>query len=215
MTASDTPTAATFPPTLAHSAGQPLPDAALAQLFSGARTANGFLDRPVPEALLRELYDTARMAPTGMNSQPARFVFVQSAEAHDRLEPALDDFNRAKARSAPVVAIVAADTQYYEFMPQIWHGAGAREALAANPVAAATTAERNGWLAAGYLMLAARALGLDVGPMGGFDASKVEAAFFPGGRWRALLLVGLGYGDPAKLHPRQGRLAFEQACRIA
>lgn len=191
-----------------------LEQAALDQLFLNARTANGFLDRPVPVSLLREVYELARMGPTSMNTQPARYVFLTTPEARARLLPALSPGNVDKTRSAPVTVIVATDTQFYEHMPQIWHGAGARESFAADPAAAQPGALRNATLSAAYFIIAARALGLDCGPMGGLDADRVDAEFFPDGRFRVNFLINLGYGDDSKLFPRNGRLSFEQACSV-
>ncbi|HEY1102338.1 MAG TPA: malonic semialdehyde reductase, partial [Burkholderiaceae bacterium] len=148
---------------------EPLPSAALDQLFLEARTVNHFHDTPVPLALLQEAYALARMGPTSMNTQPARYVFLCSAAARERLRPALAAGNLEKTMQAPVTVIVAHDTQFYEHMPQIWHGVGAREKFAGNPASVAATATRNGTLGGAYFMLAARALGLSCGPMGGFD----------------------------------------------
>lgn len=188
--------------------------AALDQLFRNARTAHHFLDRPVPLALLREVYDLARMGPTSMNTQPARYVFLTTPEAKARLLPALSGSNVAQTERAPVTVIVAHDTRFHEHMPQIWHGAGARERFEANPALLAATASRNGTLGGAYFILAARALGLDCGPMGGFDAGRVNAEFFPNGRWTVNFLLNLGHLDPTRLHPRDPRLDFEQACAV-
>lgn len=193
---------------------EPLPSAALDQLFLEARTVNHFHDTPVPLALLQQVYALARMGPTSMNTQPARYVFLCSAAARERLRPALAAGNLEKTMQAPVTVIVANDTQFYEHMQQIWHGAGAREKFAGNPASVAATASRNGTLGGAYFMLAARALGLSCGPMGGFDAAKVNAEFFPDGRLQANFLINLGYADTTGLHPRNGRLAFEQACSV-
>lgn len=189
--------------------------AALDQIFRTARTANGFTDRPVPDELLRQVYDLAAFGPTSMNTQPARFVFVRTPEGKAKLKDCLSPGNVDKTLSAPVTAIVAVDTQFYEHMPQIWHGEGARELFAGNAALAQATALRNGTLGGAWLIIAARALGLDCGPMSGFDIDKVNAAFFADGRCKANFLLNLGYGDPAKLFPRNPRLSFEQACRLA
>lgn len=192
----------------------PLPDAALRQLFADARTVNGFLDIPVPRATLERVYSLACMGPTSMNCQPARFVMLASREARERLEPFLMPGNRAKTVAAPVCVIVATDSRFYEHMPEIWHDASAREMFASDPALASATAARNGTLGGAYLILAARSLGLDCGPMSGFDMDKVNAEFFPDGRWRANFLVNLGYGDPSTVFPRNPRLPFETACEV-
>lgn len=188
--------------------------ASLDQLFLQARTANGFLDKPVPLALLQEAYDIARMAPTSMNTQPTRYVFLTTAEAKARLLPALTPGNVDKTRSAPVTVIVATDTQFYEHMPQIWHGAGAKENFEGNPTLATNTATRNGTLGGAYFLIAARAVGLDCGPMSGVDLAKVNAEFFPDGRFAANFLINLGYADHSKEFKRNPRLSFEQACSV-
>ncbi|MDO5625040.1 MAG: malonic semialdehyde reductase [Pseudomonadota bacterium] len=186
--------------------------AALDQLFRQARTANGFTAEPVPETLLRQIYALAALGPTSMNTQPARYVFVRSPEGKARLRECLSPGNVDKTDAAPVTAIVAVDSQFHEHMPHLWHGEGAREMFAANPALAQATALRNGTLGGAWLIMAARALGLDCGPMSGFDMDKLNAAFFPDGRCKANFLVNLGYGDPARLFARQPRLTFEQAC---
>ena len=188
--------------------------AALDQLFLEARTANGFIDKPVPLELLRQVYDIAKMGPTSMNAQPARYVFLSSQESRARLLPALMDGNVAKTKAAPVTVIVATDTRFYEHMPQIWHEPGAMENLAANAASAQAMAQRNGTLSGAYFLIAARALGLDCGPMSGVDLGKVNAEFFADGRMQANFLINLGYGDNSKLFSRNPRLTFEQACFV-
>jgi nitroreductase len=187
---------------------------ALDQLFFKARSANGFIDKPVPPALLQEVYDIARMGPTSMNTQPARYVFLTTPQAKARLLPAMSPGNVEKTRSAPVTVVVATDTRFYEHMPQIWHGEGARESFAADHAGAQPGALRNCTLSAAYFIIAARALGLDCGPMGGFDPARVNAEFFPDGRYQVNFIINLGYGDSSKLFPRNGRLSFEQACEV-
>lgn len=187
---------------------------ALDQLFFSARTQNGWLDRPVSDEVLREIYDIAKMGPTSMNTQPMRVLFLRSQEAKQRLAPALSPTNLDKTMAAPVTAIVARDTQFYEYMPEIWHKPGARENFAGNAPLAQTTAQRNATLQGAYLIMAARALGLDCGPMSGFDAAKVNAEFFPDGRCQADFLCNIGYGDTSKLFDRQPRHPFERACRL-
>ena len=187
---------------------------ALDQLFFKARTANGFIDKPVPEALLREAYDIAKMGATSMNTQPTRYVFLNSAQARSRLLPALSPGNLEKTRIAPVTVIVATDTRFYEHMPQVWHKPGAQEMFEGNLPMAQATATRNGTLGGAYFMIAARALGLDCGPMSGVDLAKVNAEFFADGRYQANFVINLGYGDDSLLFDRNPRLSFEQACSV-
>ncbi|WPB56612.1 malonic semialdehyde reductase [Xylophilus sp. GOD-11R] len=187
---------------------------ALNQLFFDARTANGFTDKPVPKELLEQAYDLARYAPTSMNTQPTRYVFLTTPEAKARLLPALSPGNVEKTRGAPVTVIVATDTQFYEYMPQIWHGEGAREMFEGNATMAQGTAIRNGTLGGAYFILALRAVGLDVGPMSGFDIAKVNAEFFPDGRLQANFLINVGYIDTTKTFNRNPRLSFEQAVTV-
>lgn len=192
----------------------PLDNAALDTLFLKARTANGFLDKPVPEALLKQVYELAALGPTSMNTQPTRYVFLNSKEARERLLPAMLPGNLDKTRTAPVTVIVATDTRFYEYMPQVWHREGAKENFEANAALASATATRNGTLGGAYFIVAARALGLDCGPMSGFDIGKVDAEFFPDGRWKANFLINLGYGDDSLLFKRNARLGFDEACRV-
>lgn len=186
----------------------------LEQIFLDARTANGFIDQPVPLELLQQVYDLAKMGPTSMNTQPTRYVFLTTAAARERLRPALSAGNLDKTMAAPVTVIVATDTRFFEHMPQVWHGAGAKEMFEGNVPMAQATATRNSTLGGAYFMIAARALGLDCGPMSGFDIAKVNAEFFPDGRLQANFLINLGYGDPAKLFARNPRLPFAQACSV-
>ena len=187
----------------------------LDQLFIEARTHNRWLERPVDEALLRELYDLAKLAPTSANSQPMRLVFVISREGKERLRPALAPQNVEKTMTAPVTAIVAHDLEFYERLPRLMPHVDARSWFAARPAEQIERAAFQGSSMQGaYVILAARALGLDAGPIGGFDGAKVDAAFFPGGTVRSNFLVNLGYGDPAGLYPRNPRLDFDEACRI-
>jgi 3-hydroxypropanoate dehydrogenase len=189
---------------------------ALDTLFRQARTHNAF-SGPVGDAQLRDLYELLKWGPTTMNSQPGRFVFVRSKEAKERLRPALSPGNLDKTLAAPVTVIVAYDLLFYENLPKSFphrpdaiNGFKGDEKRAGNE----RTAFRNGSLQGAYLIIAARALGLDCGPMSGFDNAKVDAAFFPDGRWKSNFLCNLGKGDPAKVMPRNPRLAFEEACRI-
>lgn len=188
--------------------------ASLNQIFLEARTANGFLDKPVPLPLLREVYDIARMGATSMNTQPTRYVFLLSPPSRERLLPAMSPGNLDKTRSAPVTTIVATDMKFYEHMPKVWHKEGAKEMFAGNAALAQATAIRNGTLGAAYFMTAARALGLDCGPMSGVDLAKVNAEFFADGRFQANFILNLGYGDPTLLFPRNPRLSFEEACSV-
>lgn len=192
----------------------PLDTLALQQLFSEARTFSYFLDKPVSAELLHQLYDLSKFAPTSANGSPARFVFVQSPEAKAKLKPALSEGNAAKTMAAPVTVIVAADYEFYEHLPQLYPHADARSWFAGNQAAIDTTAFRNSSLQGAYLIMAARALGLDAGPMSGFNNALVDEAFFAGTAVRSNFLINLGYGDHNKLHPRNPRLSFEQAARI-
>lgn len=192
----------------------PIDPAALDTLFLKARTANGFLDKPVAPELLRRVYELAALAPTSMNTQPTRYVFLNSQPARERLLPAMTPGNLDKTRSAPVTVIVATDTKFYEFMPKVWHREGAKENFEGNPALASATANRNGTLGGAYFILAARAMGLDCGPMSGVDLAKVDAEFFPDGRWKANFLINLGYGDDSLLFNRNPRLSFEEACQV-
>lgn len=194
----------------------PLDAHALDQLFLTARTQQGWLDRPVPSELLQRVYDVAKMAPTAANSQPMRVVFVQSPEAKARLKPTLSPGNVAKTMAAPATAIVAFDTAFYENFPRLFPAAPAmRDSTAAKPEAERNAmALQSATLQGAYLILAARALGLDCGPMAGFSNAAVDAEFFADGAWKSCFLINLGYGDPAKVYPRAARLAFEEACRI-
>lgn len=189
-------------------------DACLDQLFHKARTANGFIDKPVPASLLQEVYDLARMGPTSMNTQPTRYVFLTTPAAKERLIPALSPTNVDKTKSAPVAVIVATDTKFFEHMPNIWHNPGAKEMFEGNAAMAGATATRNSTLGGAYFIIAARALGLDCGPMSGVDLAKVNAEFFPDGRYQANFLINLGYMDESKLFNRNPRLSFEQACQV-
>jgi 3-hydroxypropanoate dehydrogenase len=183
-------------------------------LFADARTYNGWASDPVPDATLRELYDLVKLAPTSANSCPARFVFLRTPEAKARLKPHLSPGNVDKAMAAPVVVIVAQDLAFYEQMPQLFPSRPLRDVFANDAALAADTARRNTVLQGAYLILAARALGLDVGPMSGFDPAGVDREFFGERPLRAEFLVNLGRGDPASLWPRNPRLAFEQACEL-
>jgi 3-hydroxypropanoate dehydrogenase len=195
-----------------------LNDQALDTLFRKARTQNGFLDQPVSDAQLLALYELMKWGPTTMNSQPARLVFVRSKAGKEKLAPALSPGNRDKTMAAPVTVIVAYDLRFYENLPRSFpNNPNAKAAFEGEEkkTHVQTTALRNGSLQGAYLLLAARALGLDCGPMSGFDNAKVDAAFFPDGRVKSNFLCNLGHGDPAKVFPRNPRLPFEEACTLA
>ena len=196
--------------------GRPfLDDAALDLLFRQARTHRAWLDRPVPDDLLRRVYEVAAQGPTSANCSPMRVIFARSREAKERLRPALTPGNVDKTMQAPVTAIVAHDLGFPDRLPRLFPTADMRANFAGKPELIATTAFRNGSLQGAYLMVAARALGLDCGAMSGFDNSKVDAAFFPDGTVKSNFLCNLGYGDPAKLSPsRPPRLPFDEACRV-
>lgn len=188
--------------------------AALDTLFNKARTVSRWQDRGIDDATLERLYDLVKMAPTSANCQPGRFVFVKSPEAKARLEPCLMEGNRAQTMSAPVTVIVCHDPTFPDTLPTLFPHTDARSWFAGNDELTRTTAFRNGTLQGAYLILAARALGLDCGPMSGFDAAKVDAAFLEGTTWQSNFLVNLGYGDWSHLHPRAPRPAFADTCRI-
>jgi 3-hydroxypropanoate dehydrogenase len=184
---------------------------ALDQLFIGARTHSSWLSEPVPLELLRKAYELARLGPTSANASPARFVFLTTPEAKARLKPALAPLNVEKTMKAPVTAIIAWDTEFHEKLPKLFPHADMRSYFVGNQPLIDETAFRNSSLQAGYFILAARALGLDCGPMSGFDANKINEEFFPDGKWKVNLLCNLGYGDPSHLRPRNPRLQFEEA----
>lgn len=193
-----------------------LDEKALDILFRGARSQNGWLDRPVSDAELRGLYELTKWGPTSANCSPMRLVFVRTPAGKARVRPALNPNNVEKTLSAPVVAIVAYDSRFYELVPRLFpRNPAAAERFASDPTLAAVTALRNGTLQGGYLILAARALGLDCGPMSGFANDKLDAEFFPDGRFKSNFLCTLGHGDPAKLFPRGSRLTFEEGCTLA
>jgi len=187
---------------------------ALDQLFRQARTYSAWLPKRVAVETLREVYDLARMGPTSANSTPARFVFVESEAAKARLLPALAPLNVEKAKTAPVTVIVAWHTEFYEKLPELFPHADMRSHFVGKEALIEETAFRNSSLQGGYFILAARALGLDCGPMSGFDKAKVDAEFFPDGKWKVNFLCNLGYGDRSKLFPRNPRLEFDEGCRV-
>ncbi len=191
-----------------------LDDAALDTVFRAARTYYAWTGQPVGDADLHRVFDLLRMGPTSANCSPARFLFLRTPEAKERLRPALSVGNVDKTMSAPVVTIVAHDPAFYEELPRLFPHADARAWFAGNDALATTTAFRNGTLQGAYLILAARAAGLDAGPMSGFDNAAVDREFLSALGWRSNFLVNLGHGDPAALHPRAPRLAFDEACRL-
>lgn len=204
-----------------------LNDDALDLLFRNARTHGEWLDKPVPDDILRRLYDLMKWAPTSANSSPARILFLRSPGSRQRLLPALSPGNIEKTMRAPVTAIIGYDTRFYEQLPRLFPHADARSWFTGNPELAESMAQRNSALQGAYFIIAARALGLDCGPMSGFDQAKVNQEFFPTkresdhehedlpiGRIRSNFLINLGYGDTGKVKPRNPRLAFDEACRI-
>ena len=188
---------------------------ALAALFTAARTYNGWQDRAVSDQQLAEIYDLVKMGPTSANCSPARFCFVRSAEGKAKLEPMLSSGNVEKTMTAPVTAIVAWDPTFYDRLPELFPHADAKAWFTSSPELAEETAFRNSSLQAAYLIGACRALGLDTGPMSGFDRTAVDAAFFADSGWKSNLLINIGYGDVGKVYARLPRLAFADACTLA
>jgi 3-hydroxypropanoate dehydrogenase len=191
-----------------------LSDAALDQLFRNARSQNKWQPTPVPDSFLHELADLLKMGPTSANCSPARLVFLKSTEGKSRLAQHASEGNRAKIMSAPVTVVVGYDTEFYEKLPKLFPHTDARSWFAGNPVHIETTAFRNSSLQGAYLILAARALGLDTGPMSGFDNAAVDREFFPGGTIKSNFICGLGHGDPSGVFARSPRFAFEEFCSI-
>lgn len=192
-----------------------LAEAALDQLFRTARTFNAFLPKEVTDEQLHALYELAKFGPTSANCSPMRLVFVKSAAAKEELKPFLSEGNRAKTLAAPVTAIVANDHAFYEKLPKLFPHADARSWFVGNQPLIDTTAFRNATLQGAYVIMAARSLGLDCGPMSGFDNAGVDQAFFAGTTIKSNFLINIGYGDSSRdLFPRSPRLAFDEACRI-
>lgn len=185
------------------------------RLFLEARTFNGWLDKPVEEPTLRTIYELARMAPTSANSHPGRILFVTSAAGKERLRPTLSPHNVDKTMQAPATAVIAYDTKFHEAMPKLFPARPEfGEMLGAMPEPAKSIfLMQNASLLGGYVILAARSLGLDCGPMGGFDKDKLDAEFFTDSTWRSTMLINIGYGNPSSLWPRNPRLDFEEATR--
>jgi 3-hydroxypropanoate dehydrogenase len=192
-----------------------LDDQGLDLIFRKARTQNSWRSTPVPEELLRRIYELAKFGPTTANSTPARFVFVMSKEGKEKLRPCLSGGNLEKTMAAPVTVIVGHDTKFYELLPELFpHDQTARSWFEGKEALIQETALRNSSLQGAYFMIAARSLGLDCGPMSGFDQAKCNAAFFPDGRIKSNFLCNLAYGDDQKIFPRNPRLAFERACQV-
>lgn len=188
-----------------------LSNEALNQLFHDARTFNKFTNEPVTDEQLQAIYDLAKMGPTAFNASPARFVFIRSPEAKARLEPTLADGNKAKTMAAPVTVIVAYDTNFQEHLPTIFPAMDVKGMFDANPEMTQTTAFRNGSLSGAYFIMAVRAVGLDAGPMSGFDNAALDKEFFPDGRFKSNFLINIGHGDASGNYPRSPRLAYDVA----
>ena len=184
------------------------------QLFTHARTQNGYLDQPVPDSQLKALYELLKWGPTSANCSPARLAFVRSAETKAQLATCVSPGNAPKVMSAPVTVIIGMDMDFAETLPRLFPHTDARAWFAGNAALTEATAFRNSSLQGAYLILAARALGLGAGPMSGFDAAKVDAAFWAGSTVKTNFICTLGHGDPAQVLPRSPRLAFEEACRL-
>lgn len=191
-----------------------LSDASLDQLFREARTQNKWLDRPVPDSMLQEIWDLAKFGPTSANCSPMRLVFVRGAEAKAKLKEALSSGNVEKTMTAPVTAIVAHDPMFYDKLPFLFPHADAKSWFTSSPALAEVTAFRNGTLQGAYLMIAARALGLDVGSMSGFNNAKVDELFFADTGFKSNWLINIGYGDPDGLFPRSPRFSFDEIAKI-
>ena len=192
-----------------------LDDRALDVIFRAARTHNGWLPKPVSDETLRQVHELMKWGPTSANCSPARILFLRSKEAKERLKPALSSGNRDKTMAAPVTAIVAYDLKFYDLLPRLFpHDQNARSWFTSDDEVARSTAFRNGTLQGAYMIIAARAVGLDCGPMSGFNNAKVDAEFFAGQDVKSNFLCNLGYGDPSKLFNRSPRLSFDEACKV-
>ncbi|AOR80425.1 malonic semialdehyde reductase [Novosphingobium resinovorum] len=190
----------------------PLDAATMDRLFLQARSHNAWTDRRVDDRTVRALYDLARWGPTAANGNPGRFVFVRSAAAKQRLLPHVNPGNVDKVATAPCTVIIAGDTRFHELFPKLFPARDMRAAFEGKPALIEETVARSSTLQGAYLMIAARLLGLDCGPMSGFDKAGLDAEFFPDGRWRSNFLCNIGYGDAQGLFPRNPRLDFEEAC---
>jgi 3-hydroxypropanoate dehydrogenase len=191
-----------------------VPDSAMDVLFREARTHRNWLPKPVPDELVYQVYDLFKLGPTSANSSPARVLFLRTEEAKARLLPAMAPTNVDKTRTAPVTAVIAYDLEFYEKLPQLSPTMDFRSYFAGKPDLIQETAFRNSSMQGAYLIMAARALGLDCGPMSGFDADKVNAEFFPDGKWKVNFICNIGHGDDSKMYPRQPRLSFDEACKL-
>ena len=187
---------------------------AINQIFTEARTHHNWLNKPVSDELLHELYELTKFGPTSANSLPMRIVFIKSAEQKEKLLPALFGSNVDQVKTAPVTAIIASDQKFYDHLPKLFPYADIKGMFATNEALAARSALQNSSLQGGYFILAARALGLDIGPMGGFDSAKVDEFFLQGTSWKSNFLCNVGYGDASKLFPRGPRFDFEEVCKI-
>jgi 3-hydroxypropanoate dehydrogenase len=191
-----------------------LSDEGMDLIFREARTHKYWTDADVSDVMLQAIWDLAKMGPTSANCSPMRVLFVKSRAGKEKLKPALMEGNVEKTMSAPATAIIAYDLEFHEKLPHLFAAADARSWFAGKPAFIEETAFRNGSLQGAYFIIAARALGLDCGPMSGFNNAKVDAAFFPEGKWKSNFLCNIGYGDPAKLPPRDNRLSFDEACQV-
>ncbi len=188
---------------------------ALALLFTEARSHHGFQSKPVSDDLLHRLYETMKWGPTSVNSAPMRILFVKSDEAKEKLYPTLMGSNVEQVKSAPVTAIIAYDEKFYDQLPTLFPVMDVKPLFTSNAALSESTAFRNSSMQGAYLMIAARALGLDVGPLSGFDNAAVDKAFFEGTSWKSNFICNIGYGEVAKLYPRGPRLEFDQVCKFA
>ena len=187
---------------------------ALQQIFTEARTHHHWTKQPLNDDILKDVYELAKWGPTSVNANPMRILFIKSAAQKELLMPALSGSNVEQCKAAPVVAVIAHDTKFYDHLPKLFPAFDARSMFASNAAASESTAFRNGSLQGAYFMIAARALGLDVGPMSGFDNAKLDEAFFKDSSWRSNFICAMGYGDLEKVYPRGARLTFAEACKI-
>jgi 3-hydroxypropanoate dehydrogenase len=195
--------------------GSVITEQAMKQLFTEARTHNGWQSKAVDDDLLKKVYDLMKFGPTSANCTPMRIAFIKTKEAKEKLKPCLMEGNVEKTMAAPVTALIGMDMKFYDQLPKLFPHADAKSWFVGNEAFAAETAMRNSSLQGAYFIIAARAYGLDCGPMSGFDKDKADAAFFAGTSYKSNFLCNLGYGDPSKLFPRSPRLTFDEACKIA
>ncbi len=191
-----------------------LDNKAIEQLWTNARTYNAWQDKPVSQELIHQLYELSKLAPTSANCSPARFVFLTSAEAKQRIQPAMAEGNVEKTMTAPVVAIIAYDTEFHNHLPFLFPHTDAKSWFAGNEAKIHATSHMNTTLQIAYLIMAARTLGLDCGPMGGFDNDAVNAEFFSDGKFKSVLICNIGYGSTENLFERSPRFEFDQVCKI-